>query len=757
LFERLFELLFKYRPVVFEQGELAFGASWPVALVVAAGAAAAAVAVAGYLRPAGESRRAWLLVGLRVAVLGLILVALLRPVLVIKAVEPQQNFVGILLDDTRSMQVADGEGEDRRAVLARLFGAEGPLVPALAERFTLRWFRFSSSAARIAGPGALGYDGTRTDLTEALVQARAELAGVPLSGLVVVTDGADNAERSVSDMLRALGEGAVPVYTVGLGREALDRDIQLGRAQVPPRVLKGGSLLVDVVVTQSGYAGRTVPVLAEDEGKVVGSVDVTFGRDGEPVTARIPITASEAGPRLLRFHVPLQPGEMVAQNNAREALVVVEDEREKILYIEGEPRFEMKFIRRAVLDDENLQLSILQRTAENKFLRLGVDDAEDLAGGFPKTRDELFRYRGLILGSIEASFFTPDQLRMIADFASMRGGGLLVIGGHRAFTEGGYAHTPVADALPVAIDDRPPAEPFLAELQVQPTRAGASHAATQVAATEAATLERWKTLPPVTTVNRIRRVKPGATTLLTAPGDRDGDQIVLAFQRYGAGKTIALTVQDTWLWQMHADVPLEDQTHETLWRRMLRWLVDGATDRLTTTLTTDRAEAGEPVELFATVRDETFGEVNDGRVRATVVGPDGSESTVPLDWSIDREGEYAARIVPEAPGLYEVRVEAERAGEPAGSDVAFFRSAPSDSEYFDAGMRRPLLERIAEETGGRFYTADTAAGLPEDLQYTGAGVTVVEEKDLWDMPALLGLLVILAGVEWTLRRQWGFA
>jgi len=86
LFERLFELLFKYRPVVFEQGELAFGASWPVALVVAVGAAAAAVAVAGYLRPAGESRRAWLLVGLRVAVLGLVLVALLRPVLVVKAV-----------------------------------------------------------------------------------------------------------------------------------------------------------------------------------------------------------------------------------------------------------------------------------------------------------------------------------------------------------------------------------------------------------------------------------------------------------------------------------------------------------------------------------------------------------------------------------------------------------------------------------------------------------------------------------------------
>ena len=153
MFERLFELLFKYRPVVFEQGEFAFGASWPVAIVVAVGAAAAVVVVAGYVRPARASRRAWVLVGLRVAALGLMLVALLRPVLVVKAVEPQQNFLGILLDDTRSMQVSDGEGEDRRAVVSRLFGPEGALVPALAERFTLRWFRFSSSAARVAGPG----------------------------------------------------------------------------------------------------------------------------------------------------------------------------------------------------------------------------------------------------------------------------------------------------------------------------------------------------------------------------------------------------------------------------------------------------------------------------------------------------------------------------------------------------------------------------------------------------------------------------
>ena len=113
---------------------------------------------------------------------------------------------------------------------------------------------------------------------------------------------------------------------------------------------------------------------------------------------------------------------MVTQNNVRNALIVVEDTREKVLYFEGEPRWEVKFLRRAIDEDDNLELAVLQRTAENKFMRMGVEDAEDLAGGFPRTREELFKYRALILGGIEANHFTPDQLRMISDFVSERGG-----------------------------------------------------------------------------------------------------------------------------------------------------------------------------------------------------------------------------------------------------------------------------------------------------------------------------------------------
>ena len=431
MFNALFELLFKYRPLAFEQGDFVLGSPWSLVLVVLVLGLGAAVTLTTYAQVRGKTRPLdrWVLSGLRLAALAVVVFCLFRPMLVLSSVVPQQNFLGILIDDSRSMEIADRDDAPRRAFVDRSFGSkESTLRAALADRFALRFFRFSSATERLNDLGDLGYAGSRTDLGQALGRVRDELAGVPLSGIVVVSDGADNSESGLTDSLRALGADGVPVYTVGLGREAFERDIQVSRVEAPRSVLLDTTLVVDVVIGQVGYAGTTIAVQVEDEGRIVNTEEVELPANGEPATVRMRFTATEAGPRILRFSVPPQPGEMVAQNNVRDVLVVVEDRREKILYFEGEPRFEVKFIRRAVADDDNLQLVVLQRTADNKYLRLDIDDADDLVGGFPKTREELFEYRGLMLGSVEASYFTPDQLRMIADFVNQRGGGFLMLG-----------------------------------------------------------------------------------------------------------------------------------------------------------------------------------------------------------------------------------------------------------------------------------------------------------------------------------------
>jgi uncharacterized membrane protein len=761
VFESLFQLLFQYRPVVFSQGELRF-AAWSGSYVAALVAVAAiAVTIATY-RTTGRklrSRDRVVLAGLRVALLAVVVFCLFRPVLVVKAAVPQQNFVAVLLDDSRSMQIADQDQQPRGNFLRQEFGApDRGQLGNLSQRFMVRTFRFSSQAARLEDEDALTFAGAQTALGAALDGARQELAGLPLAGIVLVSDGADTKESGLGESLLALKSQGIPVFTVGVGRETLERDIQIGRVSTPRTALKGTTLMVDVVLTQTGFAGQTVNVDVEDEGRIVGTHQVKLPDDGSAATARVRFTVGEAGPRVMRFRVAPQSGELVTENNAREALIDVRDRREKILYFEGEPRPEMKFIRRAVQADPNLLVVTLQRTADNKYLRLGVDNEEELVAGFPKTREELFAYRGLILGSIEAGAFSGDQLKMIAEFVDRRGGGLLMLGGARSFGEGGYAGTAVADVLPLVLDQSTRGlDPALLRLSVRPTRAGAAQGVTQIAETEEASEEKWGVLPGATSVNRVDAIKPGATILLSGTDEQRRERPVLAFQRYGRGKAFALTLQDSWLWQMAASIAVEDMTHEHFWRQLLRWLVDGVPDGVEAALTTDRVEPSEAATLRADVVDASFLELNDASVVAHVTTPDGDIVDVPMQWSGERSGEYQAALPTSAQGWYEAKIEATRAGKTIGSTVTHLRAAPGDAEYFDATMHAATLKRVADETGGRFYTAADMKSLAEDLKYTGRGVTTVEERDLWHLPIILLLIIGLLCAEWGYRRAVGLS
>jgi uncharacterized membrane protein len=765
----LFRFLFKYQLLVFEQGRFVFGAtrSMRVAAVVLAVAAVYVVWTYRQLSAVRGRQRAVLL-ALRIGLFLIALFALLRPTMLLKVAVPQQNFVGILIDDSRSMQVADEQAKPRADFVRDQVGrTDGPLLTALGKRFQVKVYRFSSAAERLQSTGDLTFEGTGTRLGDGLDRVRDEMSGLSVAGLVMLSDGADNSDKTLDESISGLKAQGMPVFTVGVGKDRLTRDVQLSRAETPRRVLKGAALVVDVVVSQVGYAGARVPLIVEDDGRVVSSQDITLPADGESETVHVRFKASEVGPRVFRFRVPVQANEEVPQNNQRDAMIDVFDRREKVLYLEGEPRPEMKFVRQAADADDNLQVVVLQRTAEatvtvaDKYLRLGVDNAEDLINGFPSTRAELFGYRGIIIGSVEASAFTREQMQMLEDFVDVRGGGLLMLGGGQSFAEGGWAGTPLADAMPVVLERKlTNADPYsaLRWLTVRPTRSGANHPATQIADKEADASAKWRDLPPVTSVNPIRDVKPGATVLLSGMDEKGRDQVVLAYQRYGKGKSLAMPVQDTWQWRMDAKVSEKDLTHHTFWQRLVRWVVDGVPDRVVVAASPDRVQRGEPVTLTADVVDPDYKGINDGRVTAHLTAPSGKVEDVPMAWTVTREGEYRARFTPVEDGTYKVSVGgSDHDGRDVTKGGASVRVAPSDAEYFDAAMRAPLLRRIAEETEGRFFKAGDTAALVDAITYSGKGITIIEDKELWDMPIVLLVLLALMGTEWVYRRAKGLA
>jgi hypothetical protein len=296
---------------------------------------------------------------------------------------------------------------------------------------------------------------------------------------------------------------------------------------------------------------------------------------------------------------------------------------------------------------------------------------------------------------------------------------------------------------------------------VRVTPAGAGHPVTQHAA-PLRRRDRSDSTPithvPVSSVNRVSRLKPGAVTLLEGFAGRYR-QPVLAYQRFGRGLSVALPVQDSWAWQMDASVPVDDAAYRTLWRQLLRWITSDTPDQLRVSTSIDRFRPGGSVTIRAEVADSSFVRKNDAHLVARVRAPSGAIRELPLEWVVDRDGEYQASYSSDELGVHAIRV-ATTGGRPDErplADSTYVAVADLAAEFYGAEMRRPLLQRIADETGGRFYTPATMRTLPDDIALTKRGVTVVNQMDLWDMPVVLVFMIGLLCAEWAYRRHRGLA
>ncbi|HWP85821.1 MAG TPA: vWA domain-containing protein, partial [Terriglobia bacterium] len=448
--EAIFQFLFKYPPVAFERGRLAFSSGWP-GWAWAGVALAAAVLVAWYLwqrhphLAAKEKLFVWSAQSLTLAIL---LLLLWRPVLILSSLVPQRNVLAILVDDSASMSLVE-DGVSRADRVREIFGDSSPLPAALREKFQVRMYSFSDAARRLPGVQELNSAGTGSRIEGAVSEVYAELRHLPLAGMVVVSDGAQNLPPSSRETMEEIQARKIPIYTLGVGRTELSRDLQVDEVAVARTALPGALLTADVTVRQRGYLGREARLVVREGSRVVASKDLEFGP--EPVqTVPVSFTPSSKGIKEYSFEVVAPEGEPVRENNSQSRLVEVQDRSARVLYLEGEPRWEYKFLRRALELDESIRIASLLRTSQNKFYRQGIENEQELAEGLPEPK-ELFRYEGLIIGSLSASFFNAEQQKSIYDFVSRRGGGVLFLGGREALSAGGYQNSLLADLVPVEL------------------------------------------------------------------------------------------------------------------------------------------------------------------------------------------------------------------------------------------------------------------------------------------------------------------
>jgi uncharacterized membrane protein len=554
--------------------------------------------------------------------------------------------------------------------------------------------------------------------------------------------------------MQALRNRRLPVHAVGFGREEPAHDIEIEDVSVAATATAKARVAATISLTQHGYSGQKAKLAVRDGEKSLAEHEITLPANGNVQTESLFFPVGAAGAKNLTFSVEPLPGEENLANNSVTRPILVSDAKRRILYIEGEPRWEYKFIRRAEEDDPTVQLVSMLRTSENKIYRQGIRDPGELADGFPSRPEDLFGYAGIIIGSVDANYFTPLQQELLREYVDRRGGGILFLGGRYSLSDGGWAASSLNDLLPTFL----PAGNHNFHRNaatVELTSEGLDSPITQILDDPEKNALRWKKLTYLADYEDSGSPKPGATVLASMnAGSRKLPLLVT--QNYGHGRTAVLATGGTWRWQMSE--ALGDPSHGLFWRQLLRWLVADSPGPVSASMPERLLSDEGRVQINVQVRDREFQPTPDAHVTAHVIGPSdlnavldltpvqGAPGTFQSDWTASKPGSYLAEITASSAGS---------APQELGRDVVTFARQDGVAENFHTAQNRPLLEQLAEQTGGRYWKPGDLKSLPRDISYSEAGVSVRSTKELWNMPIVFVFLAGLPITEWLLRRKWG--
>ncbi len=718
-----------------------------------------------------ETRRRRTLLVLRILVTILVIVLMLRPTHISTQSKSQSAELIVLADVSRSMQLPSASGNQSRwEAQVQTLRQIAPLLQQLEENLEIKVLGYDAHLQpalwkdkQLALPAAP--DGRETDIGTSLHEAIQQDAGKRLAGVILMGDGTQTAFQPAVEMYdaaRELGHRGYPLYTVSYGPAGdatQARDVAVENLPEQYTIFVKNELAVRGLVRIRGYVNQEIPVrlVIEDSAgakQEIGPSSVQADQDNQQVEVEFTYVPQTPGQYKLTLEVDEQPGELVTKNNQLTAFLTVLEGGLRVLYLEGELRYEQKFICWALDNSPDIDLDFQWFPA-----RLRKEWPVSLGDTLQKGN-----YDAYILGDLDSAALGEENLKQLAAEVE-KGKGLIVLGGYHSFGPGGYRTTPLANVLPVEMDRLARQEfgsPDVQQwhipgpLQMLPTR---PHPVTLLASA-ADNLRVWRELKPLKGANRWADVKqvPGIQILAVSQND---DPLLVAGE-YGRGRVLAFAGDSTWQWWMRGMSTL----HRRFWRQVILWLArrdDLTRNDIWIDMPQRRFAAGSRVAFTTGARTAMGDVIPDAQLTAHLVATGKQAVPIPLSAT---EGEFRGLLdrISE-PGSYQISVVAtDKAGQQLGIATANLEVLDQDVELSNPAADPDQMERLASltrQSGGRAVAPEQLPALLEEIRQNPP--QMVEEvltrwqlaDTTWDAWLVLSCLVALLGVEWFLRKRWG--
>jgi len=705
------------------------------------------------------------LLALRLAAILLLVLLIFKPVLSFEEALEHRTDLYVLLDASESMSVSDYPDMPHRLSLAARQVEQYLKRLQTAFEVKLYWF---DTRAHEAKPGAWpDPKGEATNITRAVKDVLGSAQLIDTTGVILMSDGLHNAGGNVADDIAALGPPRI--YTVGIGTDLTAQsgyqDISIENILAPEESTVNNLTKITVDVEAIGLADRSIEVELRENDQPLASAPLRL--DGVPGSQGVTLTLTpeKVGRHTYTVRIRPDPAERRSENNQREVHLLVTDPKIRVLYVEGVVRPEYKPLKSVLETDPNVEVLSLVQVKRGEFLQAGTMTGITLAG-FPQTLEDMRKFDVFIIGDLDRSYFSAQQLANLK-MAISEGRGLVMVGGYNSFGPGGYEGTPMEEILPVLVGPRGIGQettPFVLKL----TPEGANHAifyGTKDFFQYQSSAPRER-LPQLKGCNILGRAKPGASILAEHPDrtNENGPLAVLVVHNYGKGRAAAFAADTTYQWYLPFRALGRESPYLKFWGQMVRWLADKEVKEQTAQPGVELLvrkpfyNPGETVLVRAKVRAEEGRATNFASTTGVLLGPGNERKSLSLPLALGSVGVYETTLEPLDPGKYKVLVEATKDGISLGKQEVEFSVGRPNQEFDRLSIDRALLKKVAERTQGDYYEPAAFGDLVDRLRATTIKENIHREIGIQKVPGLFavlfGLFLAIVTGEWLLRKYY---
>ncbi len=712
---------------------------------------------AASIRTLFERRRSFvgrwpLLLGLRIAVIALLLFIALNPTAIRpKAFEGRPSLV-VLLDRSASMATPDADNETRwDAAVATLLDPK--VIAKLQEHFSLelKTFDWDSTPIDPSQLASLAPEGRASDLGVALTEAIIDQADQSSqAGVLLISDGRATNPGAVDAARLGLAR-AVPIWTWQLGGDVPRRDLWVETTSSETLAFAKSEVEIGATLHQIGFEHQifTLELLQDD--RVIQRFEVNPQQDGGSVTATV--TAPDTGEQRFTFRAVPESGEADTQNNQRSIYVRSVGDKVRVFLAEGQPHWDTKFLVQSLKRNDRVELTAVYRIGPDRqfaVFSVGDDQRREHGDYFPRTLDDWLKYDVVIMGRGCEAFFDDDTDRLLTEFVARRGGGLIF---NRGKSYGGRFRS-LAKFEPVVWGRQSTQSVTLASdtiLESGPLNELAPGGNLD------ALLDR---LPRFDQTRQTIGIKPLAVVMAggkalhaanTSQSNSDEELVLLAYQLYGQGRVLTVNTSGLWRWAFRKKgEPADEFIYDRLWGGLLRWIISGS-DFL----------AGHQTALRSSRRTYTDQQPARFLIRTRQIDPatyqprltiKGDGQTVELQPRPESPGTWLAEAGPFSPGTYQVTLTNNVGTPPTLTTTIEVVSGSIEDRQLSADP--DLMRKLADVSEGKtLQRGDLSQFAGIFSQWRAERRLADEKQSLWDRWWLFAVIIALLSAEWYLRRQ----